>query len=239
MAVTSPLAGPVPELAFTVLDAARVEYAAAPTLAFSLRIDCAGGHQVRSVLLDTQLQIGARRRHYDESMHERLFELFGPPAAWGSTLRTLLWTRTSLSVPAFKGSTVVELPVPCSYDMEVLASKYLDALPDGEVPLEFLFSGTLFYAGEGGALRIAHIPWEKEAEHRMPIAVWKEMMDRYFPGSAWLRLPRDSFDRLYAYRARNAHLTWESALEALLSSAEEGSPRTEEGPSSAAGGHDA
>jgi len=219
MAVTSPLAGPVPELAFTVLDAARVEYAAAPTLAFSLRIDCAGGHRVRSVLLDTQLQIGARRRHYDESMHERLFELFGPPAAWGSTLRTLLWTRTSLSVPAFTGSTVVELPVPCSYDMEVLASKYLDALPDGEVPLEFLFSGTLFYAGAGGQLQAARISWEGDAEYKMPVRVWRETMDHYFPGSAWLRLGKEPFDALCAYKARNAFPTWDAAVEALLAEA--------------------
>jgi len=216
VAVTSPLAGPVPELAFTVLDAARVEHAAAPTLAFSLRIDCAGGHPVRSVLLDTQLQIGARRRRYDDSEHERLFELFGPPAAWGSTLRTLLWTRTSLVVPAFTGSTVVELPVPCSYDMEVLASKYLDALAGGEVPLEFLFSGTLFYAGAGGQLQAARISWEGDAEYRMPVRVWRETMDYYFPGSAWLRLDKERFDALCAYKARHAIPTWDATVDALL-----------------------
>jgi hypothetical protein len=216
LAVRSPLAGPVPELAFTVLDAARVEYAAAPTLAFSVRIDCLGGHQVRSVLLDTQLQIGARRRHYDESAHERLFELFGPPAAWGSTLRTLLWTRTSIAVPAFTGSTVAELQVPCSYDMEVLASKYLDALSDGEVPLEFLFSGTLFYAGASGQLQAARISWEGDAEYRMPVRVWRETMDHYFPGSAWLRLGKESFDALCAYKARHAIPSWDATVDALL-----------------------
>ena len=216
MTVTSTLAGPVPELAFTVLDAARVEYAAAPTLAFSVRIDCPGGHHVRSVLLDTQLQIGARRRPYDDSEHERLFELFGPPAAWGSTLRTLLWTRTSLAVPAFTDSTVVELPVPCSYDMEVLASKYLDALAGGEVPLEFLFSGTVFYAGAGGRLQAARISWEGDAEYRMPVRVWRETLDHYFPGSAWLRLDKDSFDALCAYKARHAIPTWEGVVQALL-----------------------
>ena len=216
MAVTSPLAGPVPELAFSVLDAARVEYAAAPTLAFSLRIDCAGDHRIRSVLLDTQLQIGARRRGYDESAHERLFELFGPVSDWGTNLRTLLWTRTSLSVPPFTGSTVVDLLVPCSYDMEVLASKYIDALADGVVPLEFLFSGTVFYAGTAGQLQAARISWEGDAEYSMPVRVWRETMDHYFPGSAWLRLGKDSFDALCAYKARHALPTWDATVEALL-----------------------
>jgi Family of unknown function (DUF6084) len=213
VAVTSP---PLPALAFAVLDAAPVEYAAAPTLAFSLRVDCPGGQPIRSVLLDTQLQIAARRRHYDEGAHERLSELFGPVKDWGSTLRTLLWTRTTLSIPPFTGSTVVDLPVACSYDMEVVASKYLDALPGGEVPLEFLFSGTVFYAGAGGQLQAARISWEGDAEYRMPVRVWRETMDRYFHGTAWLRLSKDSFDRLCAYKARHALAGWEDTVDALL-----------------------
>ncbi|MGI8779445.1 MAG: DUF6084 family protein [Solirubrobacteraceae bacterium] len=214
--MTSPLAGPIPELAFAVLDAAPVQFAAVPTLGFSLRVECDGGHPIRSVLLDTQLQIAARRRPYDEGAHERLSELFGPVKDWGSTLRTLLWTRTTLAIPPFTGSTVVELPVPCSYDMEVVASKYLDALADGEVPLEFLFSGTVFYAGAGGQLQAARISWEGDAEYRMPVRVWRATMDHYFPGTAWLRLPKDSFDRLCAYKARHALPGWEQTIDALL-----------------------
>ncbi len=236
-AVATPEAAP--ELAFAVESSAADMYASVPTLLLRLRIERLDGGPVRSIGLNAQIRIAATRRAYDERSRERLVELFGGGAQWARGLRSLHWTNVTVQVPPFTASTVVDVPVICTYDFEVTTAKYFHALEDGEVPLELLFSGTLFYAGEGGALRIAHIPWEKEAEHRMPIAVWKEMMDRYFPGSAWLRLPRDSFDRLYAYRARNAHLTWESALEALLSSAEEGSPRTEEGPSSAAGGHDA
>jgi hypothetical protein len=216
MAVTSPLAGPVPELAFAVLGAAPVPYAAGPTLGFSLRVDGPEGTPIRSVLLDTQLQIAARRRAYEEGAHERLTELFGPVKDWGSTLKTLLWTRTTLAIPAFTGTCVVELAVPCTYDMEVAASKYLDALPGGEVPLEFLFSGTVFYAGGGGQLQAARISWEGDAEYRMPVRVWRETMELYFPASAWLRLPKDSFDRLCAYRARHALPSWEATLDALL-----------------------
>jgi hypothetical protein len=202
------------ELAFTVVDAARVEYAAVPTLRFALRID--SPEPVRSILLDTQIQIAARRRAYDASAHDRLFELFGATADWGTTLRTLLWTRTTLVVPAFTGSTTVDVPVACSYDLEVAASRYLDALADGDVPLEFLFSGSVFAGGPGGALQVTRLSWDHEAEFRLPVAVWRETMERYFHGTAWLRLRKDAFDRLAAYKSRHALATWEDALDALL-----------------------
>jgi hypothetical protein len=216
MAATSPLTGHVPQLAFEVLDVARLEFAAVPTLAFSLRVECQGGPPIRSVLLDAQLQISARRRRYDDAAHERLTELFGPVKDWGTTLHTLLWTRTTLAVPPFEGSTVVELPVACSYDMDVLASRYFDALSDGEVPLEFLFSGTVFYAADDGRLQAARISWEQNAEFRMPVRVWRETMDHHFPGAAWVRLSKQSYDRLCAYKARHALPSVDDVLDALL-----------------------
>ena len=42
------------------------------------------------------------------------------------------------------------------------------------------------------------------------------MMDRYFPDSAWIRLRRESLDRLKAFKARGGHVTWEDAIDALL-----------------------
>src|SRR5919107_1819064 len=214
MAIASPLTAPA--IAFSVLGAARIEHAAAPTLGFSIRVDAPGGEAVRSVLLDVQLQIAARRRRYEPETHERLFELFGPVGDWGATLRNLLWTRATLVVPPFTGSTVVELPVACSYDMEVLASRYLDALPGGEVPLELLFSGTVFYAGPGGQLQAARISWEQDAEYALPVRAWRETIDPHFPGGGWLRRPKRSFDRLCAYKARNAFASWEQALDELM-----------------------
>lgn len=225
MAATSPgpvlAADAVPRLGFAVLDAARVEYAAVPTLRFALRIDSLGGQPIRSVLLDTQIQIAARRRGYDAAAHDRLFELFGASEGWGTTLRTLLWTRATLVVPPFAQSTVVDLPVTCTYDLEVVASRYFDALSDGEVPLEFLFSGAVFYATEEGRLQTARISWDEEATYDLPVAVWKETMDRAFPQTAWVRLGKGSFDRLSAYKSRNALATWDDALGALLPDGED------------------
>ena len=211
----------MPDLDFRVEDAEVLEFAAVPSLLFKLRIENLEEEPIRSVALNTQIRIAATRRHYDMVEQERLLEVFGEPHRWGNTLRSLLWTHTNLQIPPFTGSTVIDMPVPCTYDLEVIGSKYFYALEDGEVPLEFLFSGTVYYAGEGGRLQIARISWEKEAEFRLPVRLWKEMMERYFPNSAWIRLRKDAFDRLYDYKVRMGLPTWEAAVEALLRASEQ------------------
>jgi len=203
----------VPALRFAVEGAERVEHAAVPTIAFAVGIESTDERPVRSVLLDVQVRIAARRRSYDEAAHDRLFELFGPVEQWGTSLRTLLWTRATLVVPPFTRSTVVELPIACSYDLEVAASRYFDGLEDGDVPLELLFSGTVFY---GSPLQAGRISWESEAGYRMPVALWRETMDRYFNGTAWLRLRKQSIDRLAAHKSRHALATWEDVVDSLL-----------------------
>ena len=210
-----------PELEFSIERVEPLRFAAVPTLGFGVRIERVGGPKVRSIALNAQIRIAATRRPYDPATQERLIELFGGPEVWGRGLRSLPWTNAVGQVPPFDDSTVLELEVACTYDFEVAASKYLHALSDGEVPLELLFSGTVFYSGAQGALQVTLVPWEKEATYRMPVRVWREMMDHYFPNSAWLRLRRDSFDRLYAYRSRNALPSWERVVDALLDEAQE------------------
>jgi hypothetical protein len=210
----------VPDLDFRVEGAEVLKFAAVPSLLFKLRIENGEEEPIRSVAVNTQIRIAATQRHYDAMEQERLLEVFGQPNRWRNTLRSLLWTHTVLQVPPFSGSTVVDMPVPCTYDLEVIAAKYFYALEDGEVPLELLFSGTVFYAGENGRLQVARISWEKEAEFRLPVRLWKEMMEHYFPNSAWIRLRRDAFDRLYEYKVRMGFPTCESAVEALLRASE-------------------
>jgi hypothetical protein len=210
------------ELAFRVEGAAPLDYAAVPTLAFRLAIESAGGRPIRSVLLDVQIQIAARLRSYEAAEQERLYDLFGPHGRWRDTLRTLPWTRATLVIPPFAGSTLVELPVVCTYDLEVAAAGYLSALEGGEVPLELLFSGSVFYATPDRLLQTTRIAWTKEAEYALPVSVWRETMDRHFPDSAWLRLSRECYDRLRAYRARNALASWEEAIDSLLRSEQRG-----------------
>jgi hypothetical protein len=212
----------VPDLEFKLEGAEVADFAAIPSLVFKLRIENLEDEPVRSVALNTQIRIAATGRHYEAAEQERLLELFGEPSRWKDTLRSLLWTHTVLQVPRFSGSTVVDMPVACTYDLEVVAAKYFYALQDGEVPLEFLFSGTIFYAGEGGRLQTTRISWEKEAEFRLPVRLWKEMMDQYFPNSAWVRLRKDAFDQLYDYKIRKGLPTWEATVEALLRASEQG-----------------
>lgn len=204
-----------PALGFAVEEMTALRHAAVPTLCFRLGVD-AGGREVRSLGLNVQLRIDATRRRYEPGDEERLQELFGGRERWGRTLRSLMWASASLTVPRFSGRTSVALHVPATYDFEVVAAKYLNALSSGEVPVELLFSGTLFYQGEDGRLQAAPVSWEQELRTLLPVAVWREAIESAFPASAWLRLSRDAFDRLWAYRASRALPTWEAALDELL-----------------------
>src|SRR5918911_1721398 len=167
----------MPDLQFGIEGAEVARFAAVPSLLFKLRIENLEDEPIRSVALNTQIRIAAAGRHYETAEQERLLELFGEPSRWKDTLRSLLWTHTVMQVPRFSGSTLVDMPVTCTYDLEVIATKYFYALEEGEVPLEFLFSGTVFYAGEGGRLQVERISWEKEAEFRGALGVGEEILE--------------------------------------------------------------
>ena len=173
-----------------MLGCEPLPHAAAPTLRFSLAID-AGGAAIRSVMLEVQVRIAATQRSYSEAEQAQLGRPVRRAApVGGHAARPALDPRRRVVVPPFEGATVVDLLVPCTYDFEVAASKYLAGLQDGEIPLDLLFSGTVFYAGAGGALQINRIAWDAEAAYRLPVRVWRATMDHYFPDSAWLRLDR-------------------------------------------------
>ena len=211
----------MPDLDFAVEGAEVVTFAVTPTLALKLRITDSGEEPVHAVMLDCQVRIEAPRRRYVPAERERLGELFGDPSRWSQTLRSLLWTHVSVNVPPFTGSVLVDLRLPCTYDFNVQVTKYFDSLEDGEVPLTLLFSGSVFFAALGGALQVERVSWSKEAGYRLPVRVWRDVIDHYYANTAWLNLHKDVFDRLAAYKARRGLPTWEQALEALLLNAEE------------------
>jgi hypothetical protein len=124
-------------------------------------------------------------------------------------------------VGAFTGVAETIIPVPCTFDLNVAATKYFYALEDGEVSLLFLFSGSAFYLSAEGALQVERISWNKECTYRMPVQKWKGLIDEHYPNSAWVYLKRDIFERLYEYRRRNGIATWEQTVEALLDEQEE------------------
>ncbi|MFF2044366.1 DUF6084 family protein [Kitasatospora sp. NPDC058170] len=197
-------------------------YAAGPTLVFRLRITAPEGVRVHALALRCQLRIEPARRGYDETEGGRLADLFGERERWATTLHPIQLAQVALMVPGFTGTTEVDLPVPCTYDLDIAATRYLRALDGGEVPVLLLFSGTAF-AGPGG-FQVVPVPWDREAAVRLPVAVWREMIEQHFPGCGWLRLPGDLMDELLAYRSSRALTSWEATLRELL-----GAARIEEG----------
>jgi hypothetical protein len=212
----------MPDLRLTIEGAEVAQYAAAPLLAFKLRIANNPAEEIiHTVALRAQIQIEATRRKYDAAEQARLWDLFGEPDRWGQTLRSMLWTHAGIVVPRFTGSVLADIPVPCTFDFNVAATKYFHGLTGGDLPLCFQFSGTVFYQGREEALQVAPISWDKEAKYRLPIKVWKDLMDMYYPNSAWLALQRDTFEKLYQYKVREGIPTWEEVIERALNALSE------------------
>ena len=207
----------MPDLQLTVEGAEVVQFAAAPLLAFKVRIVSTPNDEiVHTVALRAQLQIEVSRRKYDSNEQARLLDLFGEPDRWGQTLRSLLWTHATVVVPGFTGSGLADIPVACTFDFNVAATKYFHGVTGGDLPLCFQFSGTVFYMGEDGTLQVAPISWNKESKYRLPVKVWKDLMDAHYPNSAWLSLHRDTFEKLSQFKRREGIPTWDEALDRAL-----------------------
>lgn len=211
------------ELDFTCIGVTADRYSAGPQLLFKLRITESTGAIVHAMSMRCQIRIEPHRRRYSAVEAERLVDLFGHTSRWGDTLKPLQFSNASAMLQGFTDSTEVDVQVPITYDFEVASAKYFHGLEDGEVPLLLLFSGTVFTRGETG-FAVEQIPWHKETNVRMPVAVWREAMDQFFGGTGWVRLRRETFDALSNFRARGGLTCWEDAVDALLVAAGEASP---------------
>jgi len=204
------------EPAFTVLDVEPVPYAAAPTLRFHMHVEDPLGRDVHTIALSTQIQIDPARRAYDPETMARLVELFGPPERWASTTQVFSWAHVSALVPGFTGAASFALDVPCTYDLEVAASKYFYSLSGGEVPLSFLFNGMVLYEGEHDRLQVAQVPWSCVTRWRMPVAAWKAVMAAYYPGGGWVRVQTQTLDALSERKAAGGHHSFDALIAELL-----------------------
>jgi Family of unknown function (DUF6084) len=209
----------VSELSFAIAGARPELYAAAPQLALRVRVTEATGVPVHAITLRAQVRIEPQQRRYAPAESERLVELFGGPERYGDTLRSLLWTHVSQTVLAFREQTEFDLAIPCSYDFEIAANKYLSGLAEGEIPLAVMFSGTVFVRGEHG-VEAELVPWTCEARYRLPVAVYRQTMDAHFPDSAWIRIDRATFDELYRFKTAGGFPTWERAFARLCADAQ-------------------
>jgi hypothetical protein len=200
---------------FSVADIFAEPYAVAPQLTARLRIAEATGQQIHAVALRCQVRIEPQRRRYDEDEQRGLLGLFGARERWVDTLRPLLWMHCNTMVPGFSSVTEVDLVLPCSYDFDVVGSRYLHALSGGTVPLSLLFSGTVFTRGSNG-FGVEQVPWDCEARYQLPVSVWRQLIDSYFPNTGWIRLDRELLTSLADYRARHGLLSWDETVQALL-----------------------
>jgi Family of unknown function (DUF6084) len=205
----------LPDLRFHVDEVLATPNAATPQLCFKLGITNSEPEPVHSIALRVQVQIEPVRRRYTAAEQERLKELFGAPEQWSKSLHSLLWANVNVNVSGFSGKTVVDVLVPCTFDFNVAMTKYIYGLENGDLPVSLLFSGTVFHAGRIG-LQVAQIPWDREASYRLPVRIWKEMMNLFYPDTAWICLKREVFDRLYEFKSQHGIPSWEQALERML-----------------------
>jgi hypothetical protein len=203
------------EVSFAVLDVAPEPYAVTPILMARVGIAADGDDPIHAIALRCQVRIDPMRRDYSDDEAAGLLDLFGPRERWATTQHTFLWLHTTAMVQGFTGTAQVNLPLECAYDFEVAAAKYMHALDDGSIPLQFLFSGTVFGRGTQG-FAVQQVPWDREDRYDMPVSVWRDLMQQHFPNTGWLRLDRDTIDALAAYRSARGLLGFDDAITSLL-----------------------
>lgn len=215
---------PAPELVFDCLGARSDPYAAGPTLDFRLRVAETTAERIHAIGLRVQLRIEPQKRHYTDHEAAQLAGLFGDRSRWADSQRPLQFAEVAVMVPSFTGSIEIDVPVPCTYDLEIAATSYFHALDEGDIPLVLLFSGTVIARGANG-FSVTRVPWHKEAACRVPVHEWRAMMDRFFPNSGWLRLDVRTLAALGAFKNARALPTWERTIDALLAEVSEREPQ--------------
>jgi hypothetical protein len=214
------------DLDFAITGVEIARRSAVPLLLFKLRVvNRMPNVPIEHANVQAQLRIEAAHRDYTASERERLSELFGEGEDWSRGLRGLLWANASVAVPAFGAECTVDLPVPCTQDFEIAATRFLDEIERGDAPLLFLFGGPVFWRNDDGDLQIAQIAHHKEAGFRLPVAVWRELMAQHYPDTVWLRIDRALFDDLSRYKRQGHFPEIGEALRALLARGATGAAR--------------
>ncbi|MCT7659493.1 DUF6084 family protein [Mycobacterium deserti] len=203
------------EVTFAVLDVVPETYAVTPVLTARIGIATDGDEPVHAIALRCQVRIEPLRRGYTDDEAAGLLDLFGPRERWGTTQHNFLWQHSTTMVPGFTGTTQVDLPLECTYDFEVTAAKYFHALRDGMIPLQFLFSGTVFTKGKTN-FSVQQVPWDREDHFDLPVSAWHDLMQLHYPNTGWLRLTRDTLEALARFKSGRGLLSFDDAITSLL-----------------------
>src|ERR1700733_14386002 len=130
----------MPELHFQIAGAEAVAHAATPLIALKLRItNLPATEAIHTLTLRCQVQIEPAKRRYLPQEQEKLLDLFGEPERSSRTVRPLLWMHNSVAVPGFTDSLLVNVEVPCTFDLNVAATKFFRSLDAGEIPICVMF----------------------------------------------------------------------------------------------------
>lgn len=218
------MSGPAsPGLEFSVRDIVAEPHTAAPQLTARLRIEDGSDERIHAIVLRCQVRIEPQRRNYGQAEQDALRGLFGDRERWSDTLRPFQWMQCHTTVQGFTGSTEVDIALPCTYDFDVIGSRYLHALGEGTVPISLLFSGTVFAknvgSGGGSGFAVRQVPWDCEARYQLPVAVWRQMIAHHFPNSGWVRLDHDVLARFADFRERRGLISWDETVTTLLADA--------------------
>ena len=117
---------------------------------------------------------------------EQLKELFGETERWSKSLHPLLWANINVNVPAFTGSTVVDVPVPCTFDFNVAMTKYILRTRRWRDSHHAALQRDRFLRRPHRACRWRRFRGIVRPAIGCRFSVWKEMMDLYYPNTAWL-----------------------------------------------------
>jgi hypothetical protein len=205
----------VTEVTFAVLEVSPEPYAVTPVLTARVGIAADGDQPVHAIALRCQVRIEPLRRGYTDEEAAGLLDLFGPRERWSTTQHNFLWLHSSAMVQGFTGTTQVDLPLECTYDFEVTAAKYFHALRDGIIPLQFLFSGTVFAKGTNN-FSVHQVPWDREDHYDLPVSVWRDLIALHYPNTGWVRLNRDTLDALAEFKSTRGLLGYDEAVTSLL-----------------------
>ena len=180
-------------------------YAAVPTIMLRTADHRARPERtVHAVALRCQIRIEPQRRRYEHEEEQRLVELFGEPPRGATRCgrscgRT--WRRPSPASRARPRSTCRST---CTLRLRGRGRRSSSIRSTTARSRSCCCSpGTAFTRSERG-MNVAPVAWHADASFRLPVAVWRQMMDLYFPNSGWVMLSRDTLDALTQFKADRA-----------------------------------
>lgn len=206
----------LPAPSFTVLGVDVQKVASGPSLKFTMGVNETTGKEIFTIALMVQIHIDPAQRKFDAETKQKLFELFGEPSRWATTTRSFLWSQIFVLVPSFIGATTFDVPVLSNFDLELAATKFFYSLPDGEIPMTFHFSGSIYYKEDDGRIQIVQVPWSCSAQFRLPVERWRAMVDFYYPNTGWIAMQRQTLDKLLEYKAKEGLSTFDACISKLL-----------------------